>query len=112
MHATYAHVLLIIKVCISISLVLRLQLYICTYCKWQNVKKEMVHWILSKCRENFCSFHFNCMESVKESHCSTKNSLGKLSWLIKNPRKPQNFSLAQLFLSGKPLVSLYFICTN
>ena len=44
--------------------------------------REKVSWFtgfhLNVRRENFCGLYFNYMDSVKESHCSTENSLGKL----------------------------------
>ena len=37
--------------------------------KVKQEKSFTVHWISSKCKENFGSFCFICMESAKESHC-------------------------------------------
>ena len=39
-----------------------------------NVEQErkVSPWISSKCRENFCSFYFICIEGAnRRSHCST-----------------------------------------
>ena len=56
----------------------------------------MVHWISSKCMENFHSYCFICMERAQESHGRTEHLSGKPSRFIENPQKLQNFSLVQL----------------
>ena len=69
--------------------------------KVKREKSFAVHWISSKCKENFCSFCFICMESAPESQALLSRTFIRkalITRFIKNLQKLQNFSLTLTLL--------------
>ena len=64
--------------------------------KVKREKSFAAHWISSKCRENFCSYCFICLESAKENHCSIEHSSTKLCGLLKSTKTAKLFSCLTL----------------